>query len=674
MSFIGAKAQNKDIILEEIIVNEKSKTRIHTPEFFPDSSIVAVPRTTGELFKAIPGFTVTKRSGFAIEPGLRMYRNEQLKLMLDGGTQITQSCANRMDPMTTRISAGEIEKIQIIKGPYSVRYGQSFGGIINVISQRPQRSEKFKLKGSYKGGYEFNGNGIYSSLTLQGGESYVDFILNGSYRDYNNYTSGEGNEILSSFKAYDYSAKLGINPTEHQRVQLSWRQSFAKDVLHAGLPMDAKDDFANSLSVDYAWKPAGEKLQTINAQFYGSQVDHLMTNEWKATVKNTLAIANVFSETYGAKVEVVTKHKNKTFFYTGFDLKHLSKDGQRNRTLYINPCTGAEFNPVKSASDLIWQNSTNQTYGAFAETQFLPNKNMEIKAGLRVDFVNLSIDNPAADFEALYANNLQPANHTTYNAFANLNYKISENSSLQISIGKGSRSPDLLELFINHLSVGKDVYEYVGNPKLKPENNLQTDLGFITKRKNYMLFANVFYTNINNYITAMVDESLPRKFMPCKEPEFAKRFVNVDEVFQYGFEFGFNAKLYSYFRVYANVNYTFAENKELNEPVAEIPPLMGNLKINYLAEKLKIGISSHFAAKQNRVAESFNESETDAYKVFNFDIQYKLLDLMTLGLGVENILNETYYEHLSRPYKNLSEKSEYYEVGRNVKLSLKVNF
>jgi len=80
----------------------------------------------------------------------------------------------------------------------------------------------------------------------------MDFSINAGYKNYGNYKSGDGQEIASSYTHYGYAIKMGINPKDNQRIQLSLRQSSARDVLYAGLPMDG--DFDNSLigSVDYA--------------------------------------------------------------------------------------------------------------------------------------------------------------------------------------------------------------------------------------------------------------------------------------------------------------------------------------------------------------------------------------------------------------------------------------
>ncbi len=48
--------------------------------------------------------------------------------------------------------------------------------------------------------------------------------------------------------------------------------------------------------------------------------------------------------------------------------------------------------------------------------------------------------------------------------------------NLFVAAARATRSPELTELFINHLSVGMDAYEYLGNPNLKSETNNQLDL------------------------------------------------------------------------------------------------------------------------------------------------------------------------------------------------------
>jgi len=667
-------AQNNDIMIEEITVEAKNEVDVISPTVTNEDFNFIAPRTAGDIFKQISGFNITKRSGFAIEPSLRLYNQEQLNLMLDGGTQISQSCANRMDPMTSRISSSEIEKIEIIKGPYDVRFGQGFGATVNIITARPKRSEKTEIHGSLQGGYELNGEGKTTAFMLSGANKMIDLFINGTYRDFENYKSGGGDEVISSFTAYDYSAKLGINPSKKQRIQLSWRHSLANDVLHAGLPMDAASDDGKMLSADYKWKNNNSSIKEINLKLYSTWVDHLMTNEYRPNYKFAYALAAVSSHNRGARGEIVWSPISDFTFYSGADYKFLNRDGQRDKEIYINACTGAELPETKYTTDLIWQNSITNTFGAFQEVKYNVSQELDISAGARVNYSKSEILNPEQDFAELYGDNLQPKENITYNAFATTKYKLPNNYALKLSVGKSTRVPDLLELFINHFTTGKDPHEYVGNPMLKPEQNLQVDLGITKQAANYVVYADVFYGYLTDYISSEVDTTLPRKFLPCMQPAYSKRFVNIDKAYQYGFELGFDANIYKGIFLKANTNYTYAQNIDLNEPLPEIAPIVTNISLGFKNKNLYTSFDSRFAGEQKRIATSFGETETPAFNVFDLNIRYSIKEFAQIGFAVDNILDTKYYEHLSRPYKNMTDKVQYFEPGRNIKLSLKVMF
>ena len=97
---------------------------------------IVQPRNVADLFNDINGFSLIKRGNYAIDPTFRATQYEQLNVQFDGGTKAMHACPNRMDPITTHVIPEEIEKIEIIKGPYTVRYGATFGGIVNLVTQK----------------------------------------------------------------------------------------------------------------------------------------------------------------------------------------------------------------------------------------------------------------------------------------------------------------------------------------------------------------------------------------------------------------------------------------------------------------------------------------------------------------------------------------------------------
>ncbi|MCK5702807.1 MAG: TonB-dependent receptor, partial [Cyclobacteriaceae bacterium] len=629
------------------------------------------PKNIGDIFGDKAGFSIIKRGGYAMDPVFRSFKYDQLNLIYDGGVVISGACPNRMDPASTQISPSEIDRIELIKGPYSVRFGQTMGGLINIITNKPNSSDEFKVNGELEGGYEVNGNGITGRGAIAAVGKKYDFSLQGGAISFDDYKNGDGETIPSSFKTYNYATKIGFNPKVNQRLQLSWRQSFGKDIKHASLPMDSPKDNSSILSLDYGIRNIGDKLSSINAKAYYTYVDHLMTNEDRPSFKMVDAQSPVNSTTYGGRLELGLKASNKSIVFVGMDLRSVAKDGVRNRI--VKMMNGNPLDPPKEFTDLIWQDSWLNDIGLFAEANFLLNENWDLLVGGRLDYIKSGANNPAPDFEALYGE-IDPDAELNVSLTSSINYNFGENGLLQLSLGRGQRAAELLERYINHFTVGMDAYEYVGDPNLKSEINNQADLTLKNINGKFYWSANVFYSYMQNYITAIVDESLPRKYMPGTEPLYAKRFVNIDKSWQTGFDLELGYYFTKDFSGMIGAFYTHAQNEDFNEPLAEIPPLTGLISIKYEKEKYWTEFKGRFVAEQDRVSESFNESETPGFNVFDLMAGYSPIKNIDINFALKNIFNANYYEHLSRPYQNQSETGMFYEPGRSFRIGLKLRF
>lgn len=668
-------AQN-DIQIEEILIQDEREETTLQSVVISDDITQWAPHDIGGVFEHQAGFDVVKRGGFAMEPVLRSFKYEQLNFQYDGNMQVVNACPNRMDPITVHVMPEEIEKIEIIKGPYSVRFGQSMGGIINVITQRAEKNTTTSsFSGLLEGGYHFNGQGKYTRVAAGYSRPRFDVLLNGGLKDFENYESGNGTEIPSAFRTYDYSVKAGVNITNNERIQLTWRQAFTYDVLHAGLPMDADEDNSSVLSLDYAIRQLTPVFYGLNVKLYGSTVDHVMSNARRPNYAMVHAVSTVESGTLGGKLETVWRPATKHVIYTGFDFRYVGKDGFREREIFINPCTQMEMNPPKLFEDKVWQSSENLNAGAFAEWHHSAENGLLFIAGMRADWVNSAINAPAADFAAYYSESgVTPDSELNISATASLNWPLGNGWQLGWAVGRGSRAPNLAERYINHFTIGKDAHEYVGNPLLKSEINNQTDISFEKSGDSYRVFADVFYSYLTNYITAAVDSGLPRKYLPCQEPEFAKRFQNIDEAVLYGAEAGFEIAIINRWFLETNAAYTSSHNIDWDEPLPEVPPLAANVALKYKTAQLRSELRGHFVAAQNRVAASFNESESKAFNVFDFTISYAPVKWLEIRAGVVNIFDTNYYRHLSRAYKNMPETGLFYETGRSFNLAFKIHF
>ncbi len=658
-------------LLEEVLISADSRPsnaqgRIDHEVIERDN-----PKNIGDIFKDKAGFGIIKRGGYAMDPVFRSFKYEQLNLIYDGGLYVSNACPNRMDPASTQMSPSEIDRIELVKGPYSVRYGQTMGALINIITNRPTSSEVFKINGELDGGYEVNGNGITGRGSINAVGKKYDLSLQGGIITFDDYKNGDGEAVPSSFNTSNYAAKIGFNPTVNQRIQLNWRQSFGKDIKHASLPMDSPKDNSSIISLDYGARNLSDLLGSINAKIYYTYVDHLMTNENRPNFMMVEAQSPVTSSTSGGRLEFGLNPSTKTTIFVGTDLRSVSKDGVRNRIVKI--MNGMPMNPPKEFTDLIWQDSWLYDVGLFAESNFLLDEKWNAQIGARMDYVKSDADNPALDFEALYGE-ITPQDEMNFSLTGSLNYNFGENGLVQLSVGRGQRAAELLERYINHFTVSLDAYEYIGNPYLESEVNNQMDLTVKNINGKFFWSANVFYSYMHNYITAVVDETIPRKYMPGTEPLYTKRFINIDKAWQAGFDMEIGYKFTAAFSGKIGSYYTYAENVDFDEPLSEIPPLTGIISLKYTKEKYWAEFRGRLVAEQDRVATSFDEATSPGFSVFDLMASYSPVKNIDINLALKNILNSNYYEHLSRSYNNQSETGMFYEPGRSLRIGLTIRF
>jgi len=472
VSFILEEAP---ITISGVMVTGDSKTDpVFTVETNDYVKKIVQPRNVADLFNDVNGFSLIKRGNYANDPSFRASQYEQLNVQFDGGTKAMHACPNRMDPVTTHVIPEEIEKIEIIKGPYTVRYGATFGGIVNMVTQVPDASD-YGLSGSVHAGYESNGGSLVSMARLQQATEKYDITGNVGFRDFGNYEDGDGTEVPSSFRSLDYGVKAGLNFTPNQRLQAHWRQSFGRDVLHAGLPMDTELDDSSILSLDYKLRGLSGTLKNIDAKLYYSYVDHIMTNSNRPSFMMTDAVSEINATTAGGKIEFKLKPGEKLTLFTGIDAMHIARDGERTRLVKRN-MMGPLPTPMEFI-DKVWQDSYINDIGLFAEGKYPLTENTVLTTGLRYDLISSEIKDPEADFATLYPN-LDKRTEHNFSGTASIKYAPSNQFMMEIAYGRGVRSANMIERVINHFTVGQDAYEYIGNPNLDAEINNQFEIGF----------------------------------------------------------------------------------------------------------------------------------------------------------------------------------------------------
>ncbi|WP_339660484.1 TonB-dependent receptor [uncultured Polaribacter sp.] len=670
--------KQKTIKLDEVIVTGKLKT---DPVFSSISNKyvenIVQPKNVADLFNNINGFSVIKRGNYAIDPSFRGAQYEQLNIQYDGGTKAMHACPNRMDPVTTHIIPEEVSRIEIIKGPYTVRYGATFGGIINLVTQKPDY-EDYGFHGKVSGGFESNGNSLVNLAELQYINEKFDIVANAGYRDFGNYKDGFGTTIPSSFKSSDYGIKLGYNFTKNQRLKIDWRQSFGRDVLHAALPMDTEYDNSSILSVDYKIDHIADVVKSISVKGYHSYVDHLMSNTNRPTFMMMEAESGVEATTIGGKIEMNWQPFKEVNLFSGIDLMNIARDGGRTRNVKIMN-GNVLANPV-TFNDKVWQDSYITDLGFFTEAKYNFTPKTMLTAGIRYDNVTSDIQDPEADFAAMY--DLEKRTEHTFSGTISVKKMLSDTYTLEAAYGRGTRTANMIERFINHFNVGQDPYEYIGNPNLKAEVNNQFEVGIkgFEELKNgfksFQFETSVYYSYFENYIVGIVDPTITRKFSPTTNPTNVKVFQNLNEAFKTGFEAMARLDFLDFYNFKTEFSYVYTKNEDLDESLPLTPPFTTKFTFGFEKEKLWANAQYNLVSKQDNISESFGETATNGYQTLDLRFGGKPLKNVTLGVAVLNVFDKGYNSHLNFSFNNQAdfESTPITEPGRNFSAFLQYKF
>lgn len=670
------------ISLDEIIVKANPLQNIsHSVTVVDKIKKGSQPRNITDLFNDIPGFSIQKRGSTATEPSLRAFKYEQMNIRYDGGMKMVHACPNRMDPITAHVIPEEVRKIEVVKGPFTVRFGQSFGGIVNLITKTPTPAD-YGFGGSIQSGYDINGSNFVARGELMYAQEKYDITVNAERRDFGNYTDGDGIKTSSSFETTSYSLKAGYNPSITQRLQIDWRQKFGENIMHVGLPMDSPKDDSYMIGMDYKITKYSDLIKSISLKSYYSFVDHLMSNGYgnsDYTRPNYPAVdarTPVTSNTLGGKFEIGITPSENLLIYTGFDVDIIKRDGNKTVIVSINPNTGQPFNTPMVKEFKVWQDATISNYGIFAETNYKLTNTITTTVGLRTDMVTSGINDPDIGFLSLYGGEIK--DDTDIIIGGNISAKYKKNGlQMQAAYGRGTRTPSMIERYIYRFRIGSESREYIGNPYLKPEINNQFEIS-INKKLNKTRFGiSTFYSIMQNYITAVINSSFTSSSGGCGGgiPLAPKQFWNVNAN-QYGFDAFFNYKILNYLEFKSDIAITKAYNNTLNEPLAQVAPMEAHIGLKYEKEKYWIDLRSQFVAKQTDFSPSFNETETPGYNTFDIRLGYKPTENFSIGGAILNIFDTAYYNHLNFSFKNSDELNgrKIHEVGRNFSMYAKYNF
>lgn len=604
--------------------------------------------TLAETLNKQPGFAQRSMGAAPSRPVIRGLGDSRVLILQDGErtgdvSHTTADHAVTIDPIT----ANEIE---IARGPAALAYGSNaIGGVINVVRDQIPTSRHSSVTGNAS----LVGSSVNTGLSGSGDIKiplHEDFMLNldlnGRYGE--DYSTPNGKVENTFTRSSNSAAGLSyIQPWGYTGMAVT------SYLTRYGIPPDPGGGHPDGVDIEMARLQAESRsefvfdkrfFRSVEARFSYRYYNHKEFES--ADVIGTEYTAHTVNATVTGRHRGIGFMEEGTIGAWGEFQDYLVLDRGR---LDAEGLSGAIF-AIQSAHFGPWK----------------------INAGLRL---NIHQARPKRERTSLVIGEIRRRTFAGLASSASLSYDIGKGWQTGASLLHSFRAPTMDELY--SLGPHLAVYSFeIGNPELEPERGLASEI-FLSYRGSRSRMRTTLYRNtFSNYIYPR-NTGLPSS----TDPDLMEYQYEAAEVLMYGAEASAEVSLTPHLSLDGMISYTFGERKLDEEesditgfdgskaPLPMIPPLSGSIGATWTPGSFSMGGRVRHSAAQERLGEF--ETRTPAFTLLDLHAQYRFNRagmLHTFSIRVDNLLDEEYYNHLSRI------KDLFPEPGRSVNLLYRIYF
>lgn len=639
------------------------------------------------------------------DPRIRGYHFGQIFTQVDGA--IVWPARADLDTIVSNIDVSSIRSVVIIKGPYAARYGPGFAFLDVATLDTPRFEQGLTGRGSTSLLYKTNAEQWRGRQAIWGGSTDWGFRVSYDIGTGNDYDSGNGTVMPSSYNAQNYDFAFGYDITPDSNISFRALRVVGSNIEFPGQIFDISRSLTDNYSARYTLKNQDCFDQFVAEGWYGytrfdgnnlglrkrlqiPTLDNLPIDATGSGIAQTLLINpdfrgpfSLLGYTSGDMISpgfrsYVTWGKEKEHQLTlGVDLIYQST--------FLNEFdTFTGLQPFFSGNNPI-PRSHSVDPGIFIEDILPLTDRLTLKSGFRVDIVSTDVDQiptglssgspTGTTLQEVLGTNDFSNQFNLWHLYFTGEYKLNDHWTGTGGLGLGQRPPTPTELYAAgpFLGVIQNGFNSVfGNPRLAPEQAWQIDLGVRAEYERLKAGANLFYSWIHNYIT--FEELTPSPFPVVK-------YVNTDQAVLSGAELYGSVDATDWLRPFATMSYVEGLDKTRDrrgstiiyprpatpqiaqqdqaqaqasfvpqEPLPGIPPLDSRFGILIhdprTTPRWGVELSSRVVAAQDRVALSLREVATPGFTIWDLRTYWRPSDSLLLLAGVENFGNKNYREHL----------------------------
>ncbi|MDA0684914.1 MAG: TonB-dependent receptor [Bacteroidetes bacterium] len=591
--------------------------------------------TIAETLDEEPGIAMRSMGPAPARPVMRGLGGERLLVLENGGrtgdlSQTSSDHALVIDPLTA-------DRLEILRGPAALVHGSNtLGGAINVVRETILSAVPDGVHASYaiQGQSVSSGVAGGGGVSLPIGKSWA-LRAGGSHRRGEDVHTPEGR--LKNTDLRTSTGTIGLS-----RV---WSNGFvgASGSMYEsgyGIPGGFIGAHPNGVSVDVSKEQAEVRFELLPSKEWLRRIEAV--GSWTRYHHGEFESSGALGIEYG-----LLTWESRILAHTG----HLGpfEHGAFGAWVEVRDYAAGGFSFTPPTME--------QTVALFAFQDFHVGPN-SVQIGARYDqrFVRPSetIDSDIGQ--------IGDRDFGDVSASVSIERVIARGVTLSAMAMRSLRLPGIEELFSEGPHLAAYSFE-VGNPDLFKEIGTGAEIAVRLDRSRMSGSIALFQNRFKDYLFPLNTGELNyRIYVPIYQ------FTGTDALMN-GAEGQVRYQLDSKWSASATASYVRGTLTELDTPIPWMPPLRGAAQLMWDNGSWSMSASLRAAASQDRLG-PFEEG-TDGYLVPDISFEYHRVAfgmLQTFNLGVDNITNTSYRDHLSRV------KSILPEPGRNVRLLYRAYF
>lgn len=609
----------------------------------------------GELMEGIPGVSNAGTGIGVSKPVIRGQQGMRIVTLLDGLRIENQQWGGDHGLGLTSLG---IDQFEVLKGPASLAYGSdALGGVLYFKENSFANQHTHLLQFSTQ--YNSNTHGANSSLFYQGAGKAVKWNIGASHNEQADYQLTNNMFVTNSrFKEDNIKASIGWNKNK-------WVGTLRYNYLKANYGIigheheeegvieeeNHEDEFVSNVqerSLEVPYQEITNHFVSFNSKF--------LFKKW--TLQQLIGFtSNNLKEIEEVDVSPALNILLNAIPYTFRFKRDIGKFALNAGVQGI-----VQFQSNSDYSEeRILPNAQLLDNGVFVIGSYKFNETSSLLFGARADIRNVS-----AEEDSIIGNEVFSKQYNAVNFSVGYGWQRKENA-LKLNVSSGTRMPHMSELFANGAHHGALRYE-VGEITLKKEFAVQADLNYEIQKEHVSFVVNPFANHISNYIFLDQQDTLIDDLPVYK-------YKNIASALLYGVDAGFHYHPHFAHILHWESNYSLVLGQGTNGeylPFIPQPKLSTVLRFEFDMNTLftiqKVVLEHNYYFRQDRVY-NFETPSVD-YHLINASIEMGLskAEWLKLVVGMRNILNQNYTNHLSRlKYIGIS------NPGRNVFVKLNID-